>query len=65
MCKRCCGCSVKIVGDTRPVIDEDGDYKFDGAPADTILTEADRAFFRRCEAANDQAAGWPGKWPKR
>ena len=34
------------------------------------LTEAEkdfhrRAFLRRCEEANDQAAGWPGNWPQR
>jgi hypothetical protein len=64
MCKRCCIRSVNIVVVT-PVIDENGDYRYDGPPADTILTEADRAFFKKCEEANDMAAGWPGNWPKR
>lgn len=57
---------VKSPSTLQAMEDADGD-RYDGVPADTTMTEEQRqrAFFRKCEDANDEAAGRPGNWPKR
>lgn len=45
-----------------PRLPEPIDDPYDGVPADTVLTDADRAFFKKCEDANDEAAGRAGNW---
>lgn len=65
MCKRCCCGEAKTINMVLPVIDENGNYRVDDAPSEPMPTAELRAFWKRCEEANDQAAGFPGKWPNR
>lgn len=60
-CCRCCGCSAKIIV-VSPVIDDDGNYKLNDTPSNPVPTPELRAFWRKCEDANDEAAGFPGNW---
>jgi hypothetical protein len=62
MCKCCCGCSAKSIVVVSPVIDENGNYKVEKRTAEPIPTAELREFWRKCEDANDEAAGFPGNW---
>lgn len=62
MCKRCCCGEAKTINMVLPVIDENGNYRDGTRTPSANATEELRAFWKRCEEANDQAAGFPGNW---